>query len=68
METRVRSLVKALIWNIIGLAAMTLVGLLATGSVALGGTMALINSVIGFTMYLMYERAWSRIAWGRGHV
>jgi uncharacterized membrane protein len=68
METRVRSLVKALIWNIIGLAAMTLVGLLATGSVALGGTMALINSVIGFTMYLMYERVWSRIPWGRGHV
>jgi len=68
METRTRSLVKALIWNIIGLASMVLVGFLATGSVALGGAMALINTAIGFTLYLVYERLWSRVRWGRGHV
>jgi len=68
METRTRSLVKALIWNIIGLASMALVGFLATGSVALGGAMALINTAIGFTLYLVYERLWSRVRWGRGHV
>ncbi|AZV77417.1 DUF2061 domain-containing protein [Parasedimentitalea marina] len=68
METRTRSLVKAVIWNIIGLAAMTLVGFLATGSASLGGVIALINTVIGFTMYLLYERVWSRIRWGRRHV
>ena len=68
METRTRSLVKALIWNIIGLASMALVGFLATGSVAVGGAMALINTAIGFTLYLLYERFWSRVRWGRGHV
>ncbi|NIZ59655.1 hypothetical protein DL239_01560 [Sedimentitalea sp. CY04] len=68
METRVRSLVKAVIWNIIGLASMALVGFLATGSVAIGGAIALINTAIGFTMYLIYERVWSRIRWGRRHV
>jgi len=26
---------------------------------------ALINTVIGFSMYLMYEGLWSRIRWGR---
>lgn len=68
METRTRSLVKALIWNIIGLASMALVGFLATGSIAVGGVIALINTVIGFTLYLVYERLWSRVRWGRGHV
>ncbi len=68
METRTRSLVKALIWNIIGLATMGLVGFLATGSVAVGGAIAMINTAIGFTLYLVYERLWSRVRWGRGHV
>lgn len=65
METRKRSLLKAVIWNVIGLATMSLVGLAATGSAAVGGTMALANTAIGFTMYLLYERVWSRIRWGR---
>ena len=65
MESRKRSLVKALIWNIIGLSVMTLVGLAMTGSVGLGGTMALINGALGFATYLIYERVWARINWGR---
>lgn len=65
METGTRSFVKALVWNAIGLTTMALVGFLATGSVALGGTMALINTALGFCCYLIYERLWTRIAWGR---
>ncbi|WP_127115075.1 DUF2061 domain-containing protein [Shimia sediminis] len=65
METRKRSLVKAVIWNLMGLLMMSLVGLLATGSVAVGGAMALINTAIGFTLYLVYERVWSHVRWGR---
>jgi len=65
METRRRSLVKAVIWNVIGLTTMTLVGLVATGSVALGGTLAIVNTVVGFVFYLLYERVWAGIGWGR---
>jgi len=65
METRKRSLLKALIWNAMGLMMMSLVGLIATGSVAVGGTMALINTAIGLTLYIIYERVWSGIRWGR---
>lgn len=65
METRRRSLVKAVIWNLIGLAVMAIVGLAATGSAAVGGAMALINTAVGLVMYLVYERIWSRIRWGR---
>lgn len=65
METRQRSVVKAVIWNVMGLASMTLVGLLATGSAAVGGTLAIVNTAVGLTMYIFYERVWAGIRWGR---
>ncbi|TDK48756.1 DUF2061 domain-containing protein [Antarcticimicrobium luteum] len=65
METRKRSLIKAVIWNLIGLAMMAAVGLAATGSVAVGGTVAVINTALGLVLYLVYERVWANIGWGR---
>lgn len=65
METRQRSVVKALIWNVMGLAVMTVVCLIATGSAAVGGALALVNTAIGVTMYVACERVWAGIAWGR---
>ena len=65
METRGRSLVKAVIWNLIGLICMALVGFVATGSFAVGGAMALVNTCLCFTMYMIYERIWARVSWGR---
>lgn len=65
METPRRSLVKALCWNALGLCMMSLVGLVMTGSLALGGVMAAVNTGIGFVMYVFYERLWARIGWGR---
>lgn len=67
MDTQKRSIVKAVIWNVIGIVSMSVVGVLATGSAALGGKMALINTGLGFCMYLIYERVWSRVRWGRLH-
>ncbi len=65
METRRRSVVKAIIWNAMGLAVMTLVGLIATGSAAVGGALAVVNTAIGLTLYVIYERVWAGISWGR---
>ena len=65
METRRRSLLKALIWNAIGFVMMSLVGLVATGSMSVGGVMALTNTTIGLTLYVIYERVWAGIRWGR---
>ena len=48
-----------------GLAVMTLVGLIATGSAAIGGALALVNTAIGLTLYVVYERVWAGILWGR---
>ncbi len=65
METRGRSLVKAVVWNVIGLIVMTVVGFIATGSFGTGGIMAVVNTVLGFITYLIYERVWAGIHWGR---
>ena len=67
METRRRTLVKAVLWNLIGLSVMGVVGLVMTGSALVGGTMALVNTAIGLTTYVVYERIWARIGWGRLH-
>jgi len=67
METRQRTLVKAIVWNMIGLTVMAIVGLLMTGSAAVGGAMAAINTMLGLSMYFIYERIWAHIGWGRKH-
>ncbi len=64
-ETRTRTIVKAVLWNLIGLAVMALVGFLLTGSWGVGGSMAVINAILGLTMYILYERVWAHIGWGR---
>ncbi len=65
METLKRSWLKAVLWNLLGLISMALVGLALTGSLFMGGAMAVINTAIGFSLYLLYERMWDRISWGR---
>ncbi|MFT6103937.1 MAG: putative membrane protein [Paracoccaceae bacterium] len=65
MDSKRRTLIKALLWNLLGLGVMAAVGFWYTGSVAMGGSMALINAGLGLLTYLIYERIWARIAWGR---
>ncbi len=64
MESHARSLIKALIWNLIGFVSMMLVGLATTGSWAVGLTTAAVNVCLGFTLYFVYERFWSTVRWG----
>ncbi len=66
METRRRTVVKAVLWAAIGLVSMAAVGIGFTGSAALGGGMALANTAVGLVAYVAYERLWARVRWGRG--
>lgn len=65
MDTRGRTILKAILWNLLGLVSMSLVGLLMTGSAALGGALAVANTALGFVAYVLYERCWARVSWGR---
>jgi uncharacterized membrane protein len=65
MESKARTVAKALSWQGLGLITMTLIGYLFTGSVGAGGTMAVVASLTGFVCYIAHESAWNRVRWGR---
>lgn len=60
-----RTLAKCLTWQITGLCVMLTLGWLTTGSLALAGGLALSSTLIGSLTYLLHERIWARIRWGR---
>jgi uncharacterized membrane protein len=65
MESGKRTIIKAILWNILGLLMMLLVGYLASGSWQLGGTIAFANTAVGVVCYIIYERIWAQVGWGR---
>lgn len=65
MDTTHRTLVKSLTWQALGLVLMTLIGFIATGSWSSGGVIALTTSAISLVTYVLHERFWARIRWGR---
>lgn len=64
-ETPLRSVVKAVTWQALGLVVMTAISWLVTGSVAAGGAIALLGALTGTVTYVMHERLWARVPWGR---
>ncbi len=67
MDSTKRTWIKAVFWQALGMVSMVIVGFLFTGSLRAGGLMAVVNAAIGLTSYVMYERLWARIRWGRGN-
>jgi len=65
VDTHRRTLVKALTWQALGLFTMTIIGVIATGSVSAGGTLALVAAATGMVFYMIHERVWACISWGR---
>lgn len=65
METHARTLAKAATWQLLGLLAMTLIGYAFTGSIGAGGALALASTACGTVTYVVHERAWARVRWGR---
>lgn len=65
MESPARSIVKAVTWQAIGLVTMTLMAWFATGSLTAAGGLALAGALSGFVCFILHERLWARISWGR---
>jgi len=65
METQARTIAKALCWQALGVVVMTLIGYLFTGSVSEGGAIAAVSTLVGLLTYIIHERLWAHIAWGR---
>jgi uncharacterized membrane protein len=56
---------KAVSWQILGLLSMVLIGYFFTGSLTAAGSMAIFTTILSSICYVMHERAWNRIPWGR---
>ena len=65
MDSGKRTILRAILWNVLGLATMCAVGVAATGSLSVGGGIAVANTAVGSVCYVIYERIWARVGWGR---
>lgn len=65
MESRRRSLLKALSWRAVALVVTTGLGYAFTGSVAFAASIGAADSLIKIFAYYMHERAWNHIPVGR---
>lgn len=64
-ETARRAIYKAITWQTSGLAVMSAIGYAITGSFEMATGIALLTALLGAVMYVLHERIWNRISWGR---
>jgi uncharacterized membrane protein len=65
MESAARTIIKAVSWQALGLLSMAIIGYLFTGSIMAAGSLALVTTACGAVCYVLHERVWNRISWGR---
>ncbi len=64
-DTTERSLVKTVTWRITGSSSTFAIAYLITGSVTASSGIAVVQMIINTVLYLVHERVWSRVSWGR---
>lgn len=65
MDSPKRTLAKTITWQISGFVMMAILGFVVTGSFMAAGGLALTSMVIGTVSYVLHERVWARVHWGR---
>lgn len=65
MESNLRTLAKATTWQVAGFLVMSVIGYIMTGSVETAGGFALLSAAIGTVSFVLHEKLWSKVAWGR---
>jgi uncharacterized membrane protein len=61
MDSRRRSLAKAISWRVIAACITASVGYVMTDSVAFGATLGIVDSVVKIFIYYAHERGWNRL-------
>ena len=65
METKKRSIAKAISWRIIATAITSSLALGLTGEWTFAATIGLADTTLKFFIYFSHERLWNRITYGR---
>ncbi len=65
METRTRTLVRALIWRVFGvILTVLLTWFFSGGDLQLGIEVGVVYNSIRLVSHYIHDRAWSRVSWG----
>lgn len=65
METRTRSIAKALTWRVTALVITTSVVWIVSGSIELAASVGLMDTAIKLGAYYGHERCWLKVQFGR---
>ena len=65
IDTKKRSLVKALSWKVVGSSATWLIAWIITGSFELSNKIGLAQVITTMILYFIHERVWDQIGWAR---
>ena len=64
MIQRKRHLAKAVTWRIVGSADTFLLGWFITGSIKMGASLSILETITKNALYYLHERAWYKTKWG----
>lgn len=65
METTLRTVIKAVSWQVLGIFVMSAIAYRHTGSISTALSMAGTSSALGFISYFIHEKLWQRVHWGK---
>lgn len=65
MDRPIRTVVKSVTWQALGLLSMTIIAYVLTGSIRQGGQIAMFSAGLSVVVYILHERIWARVRWGR---
>ena len=65
MDTTKRILIKAISWQLLGIATMTILSFLFTGSIQRSMVLALMSCFVSFLFFIIHEKIWNNVGWGR---
>lgn len=65
METRFRSIAKALSWRVVATAITFFVAWILTGQIETAVTIGLVDTFIKLAVYYSHERMWMRVNFGK---
>ncbi|GAB5464364.1 DUF2061 domain-containing protein [Hoeflea alexandrii] len=64
MESKLRTIAKAITWQALGLAVTGTLAWFHTGNMATALSFALSTAASGLAFFVLHERVWARVRWG----
>ncbi|MEW5692936.1 MAG: DUF2061 domain-containing protein [Candidatus Hydrogenedentota bacterium] len=65
MDTKLRSMVKSIVWRVIGIIILAVIAYATTSSIKEMTIITLLFHSIRVILYYIHERVWEHINWGR---